>query len=844
MNNILRELVEIISQSKIGIDKVMRYLLGEVVEKQNLDSRTYYQYFNEQINVKRDIRINIGQSKDWSCGRFKKIVEGETRHKAINIEELLKKARVEIEKLYNDNIISFRGDVSWEMMIQKLVYKHFFGTYNVANLFVEKDITRNKKNVIWASKRKDMEQAMAESSLVFITGNPGCGKTRLAKNYLLDKKATETKFLNYVCIDCSQENKKLSEYSINVVCIGGRVLNTWRDFLEAVDKIDKETYVIVDRPILSEDDLNFIENNFVKQNVKFVITTRRQIPEEKYRVVCMNRWQFEQLKEIADMYISENKRKFINNEQYEQFFEATGHNPYLVELISKSVCDTYWDENGEIKLLEIFSRKGTDKLKPVHSDYQKGDSDPASTITNLLDKILMPYYDIEKDMVKLSLWAYATVSKQILIEIAGISEETIDVALQKSFLIRVPTEQDLFKMPEIVAEAVWRRRPIEYQEYREIVVNSFQVLQKESMDSLFSYKSMYETWWYMVERIHKQISTVLSQNKKKQKEEFKKWALVLEELKAIADSMGNTVLTKRINELLYLRYEKGKKLDEATEVQRFKKIQTDIKGAYVTDCDSEKRIKAVLNSFSSIFNCQNVQDQKEMVKELSSRIFEVYDDKIQRYNVDLLRTFPGGDIFEYKSVCLESIGELIQLLESNLELQGGEIIEHKGTKYISQRGYKLPYYRMIFHYIDSIPANNVALKFARRCFEECYFCSDDEWKVRSLLAAYTYECAYKAYVLDKGIVFTDDFMPDFEEIQTEVLKKIRAKEILELFYLAGFWKYLILNKKEESQTGKSFILFWEQVIKTHMEQFTLNEREKNTLLKIDEEMRSYFKKII
>ena len=150
------------------------------------------------------------------------------------------------------------------------------------------------------------------------------------------------------------------------------------------------------------------------------------------------------------------------------------------------------------------------------------------------------------------------VSKEVLIEIAGIQDIRIQEALDIGFLTWESEEKQLLKMPKILAEAIWVNKPIPYERYREIVWNSFALLQTKELPDDFSYVSMYETWEYMIKRMHKQVATIYSENRMQQKERFDEWTRILEILGECAERLGNIDTMNRINSILYLRYKKDK----------------------------------------------------------------------------------------------------------------------------------------------------------------------------------------------------------------------------------------------------------------------------------------------
>ena len=423
-----------------------------------------------------------------------------------------------------------------------------------------------------------------------------------------------------------------------------------------------------------------------------------------------------------------------------------------------------------------------------------------------------------------------------MIELAGIKEEIIQKALDVSFLTWESEEKQLLKMPKILAEAIWENRPISYERYREIIWNSFALLQTKELPDGFSYVHMYETWEYMIKRMHKQVATIYSENRMQQKKQFDSWTRILEMLGESAERLGNIDTMNRIKNILYLRYKKDKETGKLKEkqvsdnIQELNKCIFNAKAYYIEQMDVFGTIEMIEKTYKkSIVQCKSSFDETLMVTFMVEEAWRwVVEQRLQTYHSKVFS--------DYMSAKLPSKqGEILTLLSKT-------VAYYESVSFLKKSPILL-YYKMIYSYLMAIDGDNGFLPEARKYLGNFIAYAEEEWRLKVSLQSQLYEIFYIAYADRKGINFDVHYIVNFQSLETEVFARCRTKATLELFCHTGIWYYMFLCVRAGIQNKEAYINFLNQVERIHTEQFTLDENTKDKFIKDINEVKNFIENV-
>lgn len=844
--NILRRIVEYIwneapEKEKPSKDKIVIFLLGEKIEEEFWDTKFYYDLLKDNEDKKNKFLlpikslIKLTQSSDWSDMRLSKCLMC-NKEIATQIMKSLK------QKLYSDDelCLSNKRDSAVEDLLKRLLYKHFFGTDNLNGLFWSEKIVISPNYVAWESKENELEEALKEHHLVFLTGEPSNGKSKLLKHYLYRKFKKSNGYLDFTWLICDDSSIELSKYIVKLNFLNKKE-NREGPLEEVINPLKKKVnaYIVIYRPILSDIDFEFIQKTFKQFKMKTLIITRKQVQEGEYGIVYIGKWPQEKLKKISENWLKRANKNpdkeyasDITEDEYQEWFDEIEYNPYLVELICKSIKRSNEKSFKSIKISDFASKKG--HSQNIHTEYRRKNPNGSSyPLKTLLTRILEPYSDemITEKLTELSLWTYCVTSKDILIQIGDISEKEITDAMEYSFLVTVSEEKNLVKMPRILAEAIWRKVPIKYEKYKEIIGKSFFTIQSiEEMPDNFSYITLYDTWQYMIERIHKDMITIRSENKNIQKKNFEDWTEILELIKEYAESLGNTEMLFKINNILYMRYSKNAPIINSSPEQSLKKEITEMKRIYIKEGDMKKTIEQaelILNNF-----LQSPQRKFQSI-EISFIILDTLqwfvDQNVKSfvYNLfdHLVKKKKPSSRYNVLAVLTNYITQIQKYGTQNP-------IQYNGKYYTTNNNYKILYYQMLY-YIDSIAGKEKSLYVARGLYHKFMGYVDLEWRIKGLLQSQLFEEIYIIYNVRGDEKKTHNFNIEFEHIEAIIIKKSWPKDIMELYYLAGILYYLFIEKGEDKKL-KNFLL---KMKETHIQQFTMSQKDISKFLENYEKLK-------
>ncbi len=821
--NILKEVYECIKKcvsKKKYKNKIIMFLLGEKLsnEDKDVDAKYFSNILDGEVLPSKYILNVVATSNNWSIRRLCDSI-GCSEQERRNIHNNLK---AEISQIYTKHTLC-KPEELVDRMIQKLVYKHFFGVTTAKGVFVTDKIIMSDNYAPWEVKETELNRQLSKNSLVFVTGEPSNGKTQLIRHFFADKIKTSN-YVNLVWLNCENSEKPLKDYKIEISLVieENPQKVVVEEFINKLQGVEHDTYIVIERPLLKMEDLEFLSGISIEKNIKIIIETRKDLSATKHHVVNIGRWPKKVLKEI---YIKWRENNTGGDMYYRRLFHEVEYNPYMVELIAKNLKREHKTLNNvDIEYLNLIDKQGRSSY--VHSKYRRDKHSENSLKAHIL-QVLEPYWTkdiaITEELTELSLWTRNAVSKEVLIEIAGIQDIRIQEALDVGFLTWESEEKQLLKMPKILAEAIWANKPIPYERYREIVWNSFALLQTKELPDGFSYVSMYETWEYMIKRMHIQVATIYSENRMQQKERFDEWTRILEILGECAERLGNIDTMNRIKSILNLRYKKDKETGEmiakkvSNNIQELKKCIFDAKSYYNNRGDVSGTIEMIEKAHTeSLSKCKSSLDEILLITFIVGEAWAwILEQRLQLYHSKTFLVY----INEKEPSNRE---EILTLLSKTIEYY--ESVSFMATLPI------LLYYKMVYSYIRAIHGEDSLLVKAREYLKNFIAYADDSWRIRVSLQSQLYESLYIAYADRRGISFDVKHIVNFQIQEKEVFARCRTKETLELFCITGIWYYMFLCVKAGIQNQEACMNFLNKVEKIHAEQFSLDKNAKEEFI--------------
>lgn len=280
--NILSKLVDYIQElapNEPSKDKIVMFLLGEKLDDKIMEPKYYYDLLkntdekDDRFVLSKDSLIELTQSTDWSCKRLSWLLDCKEKV-AEKIAKSLK------EKLNSDNEMHIWGEenLSIEDILRRLVYQHFFGTDKIEELFSCRKNVISSKYVEWKEKENELGNTLDKEKIVFVTGEPSNGRSMLVDHYFFNKAKENNGYINYAWLTCDDSNIRLSDYNVELSFLDGKTVK-YKSFRNMVKffKNKQNGYIVITRPILSDQDYDYILKTFKSFNMKIIVITRRQV---------------------------------------------------------------------------------------------------------------------------------------------------------------------------------------------------------------------------------------------------------------------------------------------------------------------------------------------------------------------------------------------------------------------------------------------------------------------------------------------------------------------------------------------------------------------------------------
>lgn len=553
-HNILHELVDCIenicekSNTKVTRYKLILFLLGENIE--NIDpplshSELYKLYSGERLLSSSDILSHLINSSDWSIGRFIDFVPFGLGSNII--PQLIESIKVLFSKYFPDATES----LDFSIMIQSLVYLHFFGTDDIDLLFYPCQKKACSNYIPWSEKELELSQALEQCHLLFITGLPASGKTQLVRHYIeTSQRWDDTFFLNIK----SESFLKNRIEDIKFLCRDDEKPLSFEDVLENLSYKSSSSLLVIDIPFMKNEDYDFINQYLLSMDLYVITTTRTTDIPSDYKTVNIDH---RPVKNLLDIFNSFEPKISYSNETFQKLCKIISYNPLAITLISKTLRKVPSKFRID-EFLETSSWFISSKNNPkIHSSYQDTDKKSGLQIQTLICRILNDY---EKDFLKntgseLSVLAKDEIPFNLLAKDIDIPD--LEKALDYGLIQFIDAENTIVQMPSIIADVIWQEYPINYYEYKERI---FQYLHDISIGqtTILSYNTLYNHIFTMIYRFHYQITKMKSRPDKNSKLTFKEWNHLLCEFILYFIRLGNTTAAQKCLYNLYVYESKNK----------------------------------------------------------------------------------------------------------------------------------------------------------------------------------------------------------------------------------------------------------------------------------------------
>ena len=364
--NILREVYECIEKcvdKKKYKNKIIKFLLGEKIQDEKRVAKYFSNILDGKVTPSKDLLHTVATSTNWSIRRLCDNIECSEEERR-NIRKNLK---TEISQIYTKHI-SCSPEETVDRMIQKLVYKHFFGIPTAKGVFVADKIIMSENYAPWETKETELNRQLSKNSLVFVVGEPSNGKTQLVRHFFADK-MKNSNYVNFVWLDCENIETPLKDYEakIDLVIERNPQKVLVEEFINMLQNVKCDTYIVIERPLLTTKDLDFLSSIVVDNNIKIIVETRKDLSAKQYHVVKVQKWPEKVLKKIYIIWRGDNK---VGDIYYRRLFREVEYNPYVVELIAKNLKREHKTLNDvDIEYLNLIDKQRRSSY--VHSKYRR-----------------------------------------------------------------------------------------------------------------------------------------------------------------------------------------------------------------------------------------------------------------------------------------------------------------------------------------------------------------------------------------------------------------------------------------------------------------------------------------
>lgn len=823
----------------LPIPDVIRYLInleGEDDEKspQELsDSAAHKIYNGQSSSLNKKHAVLLSKSTNWTLERL-------YRQTGSEIDIDFKMLKQNISCIYNKYFPDSKTDCNISVMIKSLISLYFFDTDDIELIFDIYQKSPCQNYVVWEEKYQELKTTLISNNIVFVTGNPGSGKSQLVKYYI---KENSNKFKDIGWVEGDYFTFEQCLINIPFLCI--TVPLSLDEVKELLSYKSENALLIIDLPAFTNDDLFLIDEIAATTKLKIIITTRNHesISTYKYPAINLNNWPDKLLKKI---FIKTYKTNFFTNDEYKKFFKIISRNPLIIVLIGKGLQQRDKLKNGPATTLKILNICKIDLLdekewiwnnvnlpkigsKAYTTSYSK------QLIPKQIKYILSKYdpHFLKNTGARLCIWAKSEVDYNFLFRY--FYPDSLTTALNIGLLEYCDDDKTTVKMPAIISDTIWNEYPIPFRDYKSAITKYITHMDDNNLYSI-SPKMKYSILFNLIYRFHFQIITLKSTADKNHESDIKDWFnLLVQAIQQLID-MGNIRIACDLANQLYITRRRNKDI-------------------IVNDSIFEKTLKDILTDF-----CTFIENPNNKKVDINIPIHMCTDDELSALTQITMFVFLNKCLYQSRIEQLEIVFKVIDkkpITKSPITDYFLYNLDAFYQCYAKSFSYTIPsiqYTELLKNYFESFYCQDSENRFsflynARNILAYMlnHFTLSSPWTYRALLSSYFFELVLINFCspLDQAYFsYNKDFIFEHFNTLTKYYKKFSAYWDIRYTYNIIT---LLFNPYPLPKQAREFHLnaFFADLSNLANEQIVLTDAFRNNVLKtIDttqEKMRRRFK---
>lgn len=369
--------------------------------------------------------------------------------------------------------------------------------------FLQTQFSYHAANFVGRNRELDeMDKAMLEYQVVFVSGIGGIGKTELVKRYVYEYQEQYRRIVFVSFHNSIMETVCSDEMPIHNFAREER--EEEQEFFERKLTLLKNLTTKEDLIILDNFDVEYDDNleNLLECPCKFIITTREDFRDYNYKQI--NLYEMEQIEDLVDLFKAYNPIEYSEKEWKDIVFliELVERHTMTVELIAKYLRTT---KDIPVHLLnKMMEKEGIINTEDIGIKHRKDKKMRMESIDNHLQILfdLSGFSDGEKEFIQsLSLLGYVRIRKELFFEYLDIEnkEKDLDSLVKKGWIIFDEKKQKI-SLHQIILDLVYNHMKPSSENCPHIVEGMIMYIQKNTIHRA-ERKVKHKLLDYFVERV-------------------------------------------------------------------------------------------------------------------------------------------------------------------------------------------------------------------------------------------------------------------------------------------------------------------------------------------------------